>query len=549
MRDLSSERYVSRRSPVLSTAGIVATSQPLASSVAAWILGTGGTAADAAVAAAAALQVTQPCSTGLGGDAFFIYYDAATGSVSALNGSGASPARLNREILRREGYTTAIPRFHPHTVTVPGAPAAWQSLHDRFGVLPRESVVEPAVELAERGFPVSPLTSGWWRGGAERQLAPQKHGHELLVEGRGPRPGELMRIPTLADSLRAFGRDGAEPFYTGRIAREIVAILAAAGSAMTEDDLARHRSEWVDPIEIDYRGVRILECPPNGQGLAALVALNVLRNLEIPGTADSRVSDEADRARTYHMVIEAMRVGFADAHRYIADPRFESVPVSDLLSADYGKLRAQEIRPDCRADRVGPSMRAGSDTVYFCTVDRAGNACSFINSNYVGFGTGIVPKGCGFTLQNRGAGFSLDPDHPNRLEPGKRPYHTIIPGMALRGDGSLLCPFGVMGGYMQPQGHLQVVHALVDDDVDPQAALDRPRFCLEEGDPNGEVLFESESDLAVARALSELGHPVRSVGGRRRSAFGLGQIILQSDNGVLWGASDPRGDGCAMPAH
>lgn len=548
MRDLSSERYGSRRSPVLSTKGMVATSQPLASSAAAGILGNGGTAADAAVAAAAVLQVTQPCSTGLGGDAFFTYYEAATRSVFALNGSGRSPARLDRALLRREGFEQALPRFHPHTVTVPGAPRAWQDLHDRFGVLPRESLVAPAVDFAEDGFPVSPLTSGWWRAGAERQLAAQKHGDELLIDGRGPRPGERMRIPTLAESLRVFGRDGAQPFYTGGIAREIVAILKEAGSVMSESDLSSHRSEWVEPIEIDYHGVRVLECPPNGQGLAALVALNVLCRLELPGSAESRVADDADRARAYHFMIEAMRVGLAEAHRFIADPQFVTIPVAELLSPDYGILRAKEIRAERRAERVAPSMRAGSDTVYFCVVDGAGNACSFINSNYVGFGTGIVPKGCGFTLQNRGAGFSLDPNHPNRLEPGKRPYHTIIPGLALRGNGSLLCPFGVMGGFMQPQGHLQVMHALVDDDLDPQAVLDRPRFFLEGGEPNGAVLFESESDPAVAEALANWGHPVKSVGGRLRSGFGLGQIIVQAEDGVLWGGSDPRGDGAALPA-
>lgn len=525
---------------------MAATSQPPATGAAAQVLSAGGTAADAAVAAAAALQVTQACSTGLGGDAFFLYYEASSGTVHALNGSGRSPKALGLEQVRADGFDEEIPSTHPHAVTVPGAARAWQDLLDRFGGISRERVLGPAVRLAEQGFPMSPMTAGWWRAGAEAKLSVQPNGRELLLDGRGPQAGEVMRLPTLAKSLRSFAEEGAAPFYTGRIADEIVSVLAEAGGVMSREDLAEHQSEWVDPICLDYNGARIYECPPNGQGLAALIAFNVLRHLDLPGSRESRLQRPADRAQLYHYMIESMRVGFAEGNRHIADPEFYPVPVAELLSSDYGARRAANLNPDRRATTIGPAADVGTDTVYFCVVDAEGNACSFINSNYQGFGTGIVPRGCGFSLQNRGKGFRLDSTHPNALEPGKRPYHTIIPGMALRSDGSLLAPFGVMGGFMQPQGHLQVIQALVDEGIDPQGALDRPRFQIADADPEGAVLFESESDPEVAAHLSEKGHDIRPVSGRRRYVFGLGQIILRDERGILWGGSDPRGDGCAQ---
>jgi len=303
----------------------------------------------------------------------------------------------------------------------------------------------------------------------------------------------------------------------------------------------------VEPISLDYRGTRVWECPPNGQGLAALIALNVLRHLPVGDVP-------AESPEYYHLLIESMRLRFAEAQEAVFDPDLGTVPISELLNSSYGRERAASIAPDRRmpsAEPGGPArgLRAGDDTVYLAAVDRWGNGCSFINSNYMGFGTGIVPKECGFSLQNRRKGFSLDPTHPGCLEPPKRPYHTIIPALGTReADGELACVFGVMGGMMQPQGHLQVASALVDDDVDPQAALDRPRFQLEDGRP-GAVMMETSSDespSAQATGLEALGHPVQPVAGISRYRFGLGQVI-ESYRGMWWGGSDPRGDGFAVP--
>jgi gamma-glutamyltranspeptidase/glutathione hydrolase len=546
MKLQSCEQYVSRRSPAVSARGMVASAQPLATLAGLDTLHRGGNAADAAVAVAAALQVTQPCSTGLGGDCFVLYYSAADRQVQALNGSGRCPAALSLQRLQREGFRDRLPPEHAYTVTVPGAPAAWAEVATRLGRKGLSSSLGPAIELAERGFAAAPLASLWWRKGASEQLARHPHGEELMIDGRGPYAGEQIRLPTLARSLQVLAEKGAEPFYRGEIAERIVAAVREAGGALALEDLAAHASEWVQPIRCEYHGYHVWECPPNGHGLAVLLALNVLK-------ACHREDEPAGGARRLHLLIEAMRLAFADALRYVADPAFAAVPLQELLSEAYARERARQIDPrqamDPPAWGVPPGAEAGgSDTVYFCTADAEGNACSFINSNYMGFGTGIVPAGCGYSLQNRGYGFRLDPEHPNRLEPGKRPYHTIIPALATQAaTGKLFSAFGVMGGMMQPQGHLQVFSALVDDDLDPQAALDRGRFQLEEGDPAGPVLLEDALGEQVAAGLERLGHRLRVLSGLERPRFGLGQVILKDPNGVLWGASDPRGDGCALP--
>jgi gamma-glutamyltranspeptidase/glutathione hydrolase len=541
----SSVHYISRRSPVLSRRGMVASSSPQASLFGLQMLSAGGTAADAAVATAAGLQVTMPCQTGLGGDCFVLFYEAATGTVHAMNGSGRSAGRLSLELLSRQGLGGALPVEHAHNVTVPGAPAAWQDLQRRFGTLPRDRVVAPAAALAEEGYPVAPLTAALWEGGAAPLMA-ARHGAELLLDGRAPRAGEVMRIPTLAASLHAWGEHGAEPFYTGAIAERVVAAVGAAGGVLAPEDLAGHRSEWVQPLSVDYRGRRIWECPPNGQGLAVLVALRLLAQFDL--AAQHGAHPGADR---YHLAIECMRRGFAAASRYVADPEHAELPLEQLLSRDYAAAVARHIDPR-RAVAPPPGGEepvAPSDTVYLCTADADGNACSFIGSNYMSFGTGIVPEGCGYTLQNRGAGFVLEPGHANSLAPRKRPYHTIIPGMMTNTDGSLQAAFGVMGGFMQPQGHLQVVSALLDDGVDPQAALDRPRFQLAAGSvaalPSAPVRLE-EGLGEVAEDLQGRGHRVLLAAGDERLGFGRGQVILRSGEGVLWGGSDPRGDGCAL---
>ncbi|HPV08699.1 MAG TPA: gamma-glutamyltransferase family protein, partial [Aggregatilineales bacterium] len=467
--------FHSRRSPVYATHGVVATSQPLATAAGLEILMQGGNAADAAVAAAAALNVTEPTSTGLGGDMFALYYDAQTGQVSALNGSGRAPAALTLDVLREQGFENELPPFHAHTVTVPGACAGWCDLIEMHGSLDMAKVLAPAIRLAEEGFPVAPLTAYYWQRGAEQQLRHAPNGHELMIDGRAPRPGEIFRNPTLARTLRIIAEGGKDAFYRGEIGEKIAAVVQQMGGLMTQEDLAGHTSTWEQPISTVYRGVRIYECPPNGQGITALLALNILSQFDLPADPLS--------AERLHLIIEALRLAFADSRWYVADPAFEQVPVEELLSMAYAGERARLIDPQrATLDQRHGAPVAGSDTVYLSVVDGYGNACSFINSNYMGFGTGIVPEGTGFSLQNRGHNFSLNPEHPNALAPGKRPYHTIIPAMATREtDGSLYASFGVMGGFMQPQGHVQVVLALLNDGLDPQAALDRPRVCIGSG--------------------------------------------------------------------
>jgi gamma-glutamyltranspeptidase/glutathione hydrolase len=533
--------FNSRRSPVFSQNGIVATSQPLAAQAGLQILSIGGNAADAAVATAAALAVTEPTSTGIGGDCFALYFDARSGLITALNGSGRAPANLNLELLARQGYSDEIPPFHPHTVTVPGACAGWCDLVNSHGRLTIEDVLTPAIHLAEYGFPVSPITAYFWKKGVEKQLSISPGGYELTIDGRAPDPGEVFRNLNLARTLRTVAEKGSEAFYLGEIAEAIVTVIQNAGGVLDEEDLAAHHSTWDDPISTTYRGYQIWECPPNSQGLTALMTLNILEGFEIdalPALSPERL----------HITIEALRLAFADARRYITDPTFSSIPIEGLLSKSYADDRRKIIQPGKAivSPNVGyPSF--SSDTVYISVVDGEGNACSFINSNYLGFGTGIVPSGWGFTLQNRGHNFSLDPDHPNALAPRKRPYHTIIPALATREDGSLYASFGVMGGFMQPQGHVQVLLGLVDDGLDPQSVLDRPRICIRGGDPGEEIAVEAGTPSETFAQLVQWGHIVDSVEGYERSVFGRGQIILRDPKtGVICGGSDPRADGCAV---
>jgi gamma-glutamyltranspeptidase/glutathione hydrolase len=396
---------------------------------------------------------------------------------------------------------------------------------------------------------VAAVTSHFWQRGAERQLSTAIGGRELTLDGRGPQPGEIFCNQGLARTLKAVAMGGKQAFYEGAIADAIVSTVRKAGGCLAVEDLAAHTSTWDTPISTTYRGLRVWECPPNGQGLTALIALNILEGFDL--AALSPLS--ADRL---HLEIEALRLAFADTRWYVADPAFTPAPLKWLLSKEYAAERRKRLnlrRASLDVQRGSPV--AGSDTVYFCVVDGDENACSFINSNYMGFGTGIVPAGWGFSLQNRGHNFSLDPAHPNALLPGKRPYHTIIPGMITRdvtplgaiGGQQLIASFGVMGGFMQPQGHLQVACALIDDRLDPQAALDRPRFCIEDGTAGGVLALEYGLPEQTFARLSLMGHPLRLVAGLGRSLFGRGQVILRDPgSGVLWGGSDPRADGCAM---
>lgn len=532
--------FQSRRSPVIGRRGMVATSQPLAVQAGLEILNAGGNAADAAIASAAALAVTEPASTGIGGDCFALFFMAEDKSVRALNGSGRAPAGLSLELLKTQGIENELPPYHAHTVTVPGACAGWCDLVEKHGNLPMSTILAPAIRLAEEGFPVAPITAYAWSHGAERQLSESPGGLELTIGGRAPRPGEIFHNPGLSKTLKIVAEGGSDAFYQGEIASAIAQTIQDAGGVLTEADLANHRSTWDTPISTSYRGIRIWECPPNGQGLAALIALNILEGFEI--SASEPLS--SDRL---HLVIEALRLAFADANWFVADPEFIRAPLDKLLSDDYAARRRSLIQPHkASLDPKHGSPVSHSDTVYLTVVDGDGNACSFINSNYMDFGTGIVPSGWGFSLQNRGHNFSLDPEHPNALEPNKRPYHTIIPAMATREDGSLFASFGVMGGFMQPQGHVQVILGLVDDHLNPQEALDRPRVYLRGGVANGVVALEEGLPIKTIGQLSEWGHNVELIQGYEREMFGRGQIIYQdAESGVLWGGSDPRADGHA----
>jgi gamma-glutamyltranspeptidase/glutathione hydrolase len=518
---------------------MVATSQTAAVEAGLALLAAGGNAADAAVATAAALAVTEPSSCGLGGDCFALYYSARSREVSALNGSGRAPLALSIERLAGAGITALDP-FSPHTVTVPGAVRAWIDLVERLGRKSIAEVLAPAIALADDGFEVGPITSHFWRLGAMAQLARWPHGGELTIDGRGPEPGERFNNPHVAQVLAEIAEAGAGAFYRGRVAAAIVAAVRDAGGALALDDLAAHRSDWPEPISADLDGVRIWEHPPNGQGLVALLALGALR-------AKGPIGAAGDPLR-WHRLIEALRLGFADGLHYIADPDAAPAPVDALLSEGYAATRAARIDDDAAtADVDRGSPLAASETAYLSVVDGDGDACSLIVSNYMGFGTGIVPEGCGFSLQNRGHNFSLDPTHANALAPGKRPLHTIIPGMATSAsDGSLAACFGVMGGFMQPQGHAQVALGLFCDGADPQTVLDRPRLRV---DPfaagASKVSLEAGFDRHVAAELERRGHAIRWLDGWQRSAFGRGQIVAPDGAGGLIGGSDPRADGCA----
>jgi len=429
-------------------------------------------------------------------------------------------------------------------VTVPGACAGWCDLVGRHGSLPLSEVLRPAIRLAEDGFPVAPYTAYYWSRSTDL-LARTPAGLALTIAGRAPRAGEVFHNPGLARTLRAVAEGGQDAYYRGPLAASIAQAVQAAGGVLSVDDLARHASSWDEPISTTYRGRRVWECPPNGQGLTALLALNVLEGFDLS-------QQEPLGPDRWHLLVEALRLAFADTRWFIADPRASSVPVAGLLSKDYAAERRRliDLRRATLDTRHGTPV-AHSGTVYLCAVDGQGNGCSFINSNYDSFGTGLVPSDAagslGFALQNRGHNFSLDPAHPNALAPGKRPYHTIIPGLITREDGSLYAPFGVMGGFMQPQGHTQVAVGLIDDGLDPQAALDRPRFCITPAEASGAVALEAGLPPAVIEGLSALGHPVvPGVGGFERAMFGRGQIIRREPDGVLWAGSDPRADGCAM---
>ncbi|MYC30464.1 MAG: gamma-glutamyltransferase [Chloroflexi bacterium] len=534
--------FDSRRSAVLALNGMVATSQPLAAQAGLQTLIQGGNAVDAAVAAAAALNVVEPESTGVGGDMFALIWHDREKKVHALNGSGRAPAAASIDQLRAVGHRQ-MPHEGVFSVSVPGTVHGWETIIREHGTMPLAEALKPAIRYAEEGFPVSDYIAYQWSGQGPR-LSAHPSGQEMLLDGRPPRQGEVIKLPTLAKTLRAVAEGGSEAFYHGPIADKIARYVQDLGGWITTEDLAAHTSDWDEAISTDYRGVTCWECPPNGQGIAALEALNIVEGFDIASMPPQGVN-------RYHHLIEAMRLAFADAYRYVADPRMSDVPATELLSKDYASRRRDLIDPE-RAMRSAPHGSingditamggGGGDTVYVSVVDGQGNACSFINSVYINFGSGLVVPDTGIVLQNRAALFSLEPDHPNALAGGKRPYHTIIPAMATRGGELYLC-YGVMGGFMQPQGHLQVMTNMVDYGMDPQAALNALRFQVI-GDT---VLIEEELPPEVIGGLQSMGHQLQMIRGHARVGMGGGQVIQRNpETGVLWAGSEPRKDGCAV---
>ena len=590
--------FPSRRSVIHSTNGMVACTQPLAAQAGQKILRAGGNAADAAVAVAAALNMTEPSSTGIGGDMFCLFYNVKTKKVESINGSGRSVGNASLEQMRKDlgvkpGQAGSIPMTSVHSVTTPGAAAGWIDTVEKFGSgkVTMKEILTPAIELGEEGFPVSELASTFWRAAehlirdASPNFGEMLKSDENAPDGkRAPRPGELFFNPTLANTFRLLADEGKKGFYSGCVAESLVKVVQDLGGHLELDDLEHHfetGSELTEPISLLFngqnigavkskgidgrpsrsvpsRGVEVWEHPPNGQGIVALMALGILEELE--KTKKIRTFTEKDHncVEYLHALIEALRIAFADGTWFVTDPNVVKVPTKELISQPYLAERAKLFNPKKALDHIthGSPAHQQSDTVYFATTDREGNGCSFINSNYGGFGTCIIPKGCGFTLQNRGANFSLDKDHPNVFEPRKRPYHTIIPAMVTNpDDGSLHSVYGVMGGFMQPQGHVQVLLNMLVFKYNPQVALDAPRICIgagmpDQGNLSDTVYLEQGISEEVVEQLSRLGHNVAIVKGFQRGLFGRGQIIrchMEDGRRIYSAGSDPRGDGAAFP--
>jgi gamma-glutamyltranspeptidase / glutathione hydrolase len=516
--------YPSQRMPVLA-ANAVATSQPLATQAALDVLREGGTAADAIVCAAATLTVVEPVANGIGSDAFALLWGDG---LTALNASGRSPAGQPRSAF--DGLN-AMPRTGWGAVTVPGCVSAWRELHARAGRLPFDRLLQPAIAYARNGYLVSPMTAASWARSVARFQAFPSWMSTFAPQGRAPAVGELVRLPDHARTLEAIARTGGDAFYTGELAARMDAAARAEGGALRADDLAAHRPMWVEPWSVDYRGYTLHELPPNGQGLAALLALAVLERFDL-----GRMGP--DSPDWVHVQVEAMKAAFANAHAYIGDPEQPQAELAQaLLRPEFVGARAASLDMS-RAAAWTPQPLPRSSTVYLCAADAEGHMVSYIQSNYEGFGSGVVVPGTGIALQNRGAGFVLTPGHPNEYAPAKRPYHTIIPGFLTR-HGSPIAAFGVMGGAMQPQGHVQVVVRLVDQQLNPQSAIDAPRWQVLE---SGELALEPGFPPATVDALAARGHRIASVS--PAPFFGGGQMVWRLDAGYA-AASDPRRDGQA----
>ena len=531
--DPLAQRYASQRFPLYARGGMVNCSSPQAAAAGLEALRRGGNAMDAAVAAASTLTVTEPTANGLGSDAFALVWSEKEGRLFGLNASGPAPmlADADKVLALGRDEKGKMPRHGWTPVTVPGAVGAWAALTERFGRRSLAQNLAEAVRYAREGYPCAPnLAAGWQSAfAAYRKLLTEPcfeaWFRTFAPEGRAPEAGELIRLPDHADTLEEIGATGGESFYRGELAKKIDAESRKFGGYLRFEDLAAYRPLWVEPIRVNYRGFEVCEIPPNGQGIVALMALNIMKEFDFP---------QRDCAMTAHRQIEALKMAFADAFRTVTDPKDMELDYHRLLLPEYGALRAREMTD--RAQVYGPAMPPKSGTVYLCCADGEGNMVSFIQSNYMGFGSGIVVPGTGIALQNRGADFSLDPKAANVLRPGKRSYHTIIPGFLMK-DGLPVGPFGVMGGYMQPQGHVQVVMNTVDFALDPQQALDAPRF---QWLRDGSVTVESRFDPELARALRRMGHDVRV--DLNTSSFGRGQMIRRLENGVLVGGTESRTD-------
>jgi gamma-glutamyltranspeptidase/glutathione hydrolase len=555
-------RAFATRSPVLGRHGMVCTSHPLATQIGLDVLKAGGSAIDAAIAANAALGLMEPVSNGIGGDLFAIVYDAKTKKLHGLNGSGRSPLGLSYGQLEAELAQTKHPdRLPPRgflPISVPGCVDAWFELHGRFGKLPMKDVLAPAIRYAEEGFPVTQYIAHLWAIGVRHAQADKFPGaflqtycinagslpsEALAKEGRAPREGEIFRNPALARTLRLIGEQGREVFYRGEIADQIDAFMRAHGGYLRKVDLEKHTSTWVEPVSVNYRGYEVYELPPNGQGIAALQMLNILEGYDLAQLGYN--SPEA-----LHVMIEAKKLAFEDRAKFYADPAFSRVPLAGLLAKDYAAERRKLIgaRAAKTYDSGHPPLKDG-DTIYLCTADAEGNMVSLIQSNYRGMGSGISVPGLGFTFQDRGEMFTLEPGHANVYAPGKRPFHTIIPGFVMK-DGQPWEAFGVMGGAMQPQGHVQVLVNQIDYGMNVQEAGDAARWQHEgSSEPTGEkmldggtVQVESGIPYESTRALAQRGHTVVAGVG----AFGGYQAIRWDPvNRVYWGASESRKDGAA----
>lgn len=521
--------YSSQRNVVYAANGMVATGQPLAAQAGLDMLKRGGNAIDAAVAMAACLTVVEPTANGIGGDAFALVW--SKGRLYGLNASGPAPALVSLDVVQKAGLSE-MPQFGWLPVTVPGAPAAWAELAARFGSLPLEHLVEPAAGYAEKGYPVAPTTAKAWAAAAKkhRQCLNEAHFKEwfdtFCISGQAPRPGQLWRSAAMAKTLRLIAESNGRAFYQGSLAEKIDAFSQETGGYLRGEDLAGYSPEWVSPIKINYRGYDIWEIPPNGHGLVALLALNILKGF------DFQVRDSVE---TYHKQIEAMKLAFADGRQFIADPGKMAVRAEDLLSDVYAGERRSLIGGKAAVPLPGTPHCGG--TVYLAAADNEGNMVSYIQSNYMGFGSGLVVPGTGISLHNRGRNFVIEAGHANCLEPGKKPYHTIIPGFITK-NGNAVGPFGVMGAFMQPQGHVQVVMNAIDFKLNPQAALDAPRWQWITGKT---VQIEQGTDSKIIEGLRKAGHQIEIAADP--TGFGRGQIIWRTDDGVLTGGTEPRTDG------